>query len=483
MSVKLACELFTELIDEYKACYKEIPVINEIIYERFKLIIDVLKLYGNNTLDATKYIEFGSNLNDIFNNALSLIKKSIGCGIKFSYNGVVIYEKPRFMPRYYISGTLVEQYCRICTYFKSTNSINGWNGNNKRTNCLECNRDRELMELVRKKRIVWTNELVKSEGYKLYGDSMDYSKVINVIDNSSIITIVCNTCNHEYERDIYSHLCRERGCTWCSGRIVYNFDIFVEKARKTHGNKYDYSRVKLIDAIRSLTSVPIKCNDCEYEFNQVVDTHINGGSGCSQCANMVKYNYDYFVKKAKEIHGLNYNYDKIKILEKITANTTVIIICNKCLHEFEQKVRNHINTRSGCWRCHRSHGEVAVELYLSYRGFVHEIEYSLPMLPKKRFDFAIHGRKYLIEFDGEQHFKFNDYFFESNEKFEERKNIDIIKSVEAIKYGYTIVRIGYNIRDIDSFLDYAFNCNERLIVSDIDLYREHMEKVSELLYL
>lgn len=142
MSVKLACELFTELIDEYKACYKEIPVINEIIYERFKLIIDVLRLYGKNTLDITKYIEFGSNLDDIFNNSLILIKKSIGCGIIFTYDGVIIYhrkKKPSTIT-YYVDDEPLEQYCNKCTYFRKIDSMDGWNNKTHRQHCVICTR-------------------------------------------------------------------------------------------------------------------------------------------------------------------------------------------------------------------------------------------------------------------------------------------------------------------------------------------------------
>jgi len=46
------------------------------------------------------------------------------------------------------------------------------------------------------------------------------------------------------------------GCQKCNGIKRYTTEIFIEEARKIHGDKYDYSKVKFID---TTTKVKIIC--------------------------------------------------------------------------------------------------------------------------------------------------------------------------------------------------------------------------------
>ena len=59
----------------------------------------------------------------------------------------------------------------------------------------------------------------------------------------------------------------------------YTTEEFIEKARKVHGDKYDYSKVKYIDG---RTKVCIIC-PIHGEFWQTPDSHINLNQGCPIC--------------------------------------------------------------------------------------------------------------------------------------------------------------------------------------------------------
>jgi very-short-patch-repair endonuclease len=59
----------------------------------------------------------------------------------------------------------------------------------------------------------------------------------------------------------------------------YTKEEFIEKARKVHGDKYDYSKIKYIDM---RTPVCIICRECGNEFWQAPYNHVNG-SGCIHC--------------------------------------------------------------------------------------------------------------------------------------------------------------------------------------------------------
>jgi len=59
---------------------------------------------------------------------------------------------------------------------------------------------------------------------------------------------------------------------------------FIEKAKKVHGNRYDYSLVKYVNA---KTKIKIICkNHGVYETTP--DTHLRG-SKCSKCQKNKKY--------------------------------------------------------------------------------------------------------------------------------------------------------------------------------------------------
>lgn len=49
----------------------------------------------------------------------------------------------------------------------------------------------------------------------------------------------------------------------------------------------------------------------------------------------------------------------------------------------------------------------------------------------------------MLEYDGEQHFRYSSYFHKTVENFEIRKKQDIRYTLEAIKSDYKMIRIDY----------------------------------------
>ena len=125
---------------------------------------------------------------------------------------------------------------------------------------------------------------------------------------------------------------------------------FIEKAKKIHGDKYDYSNVKY-EAYR--TKVCIICPK-HGEFWQTPAQHL-GGKNCRACAaeeawNGKKMSLETFLKKAKEVHGDKYDYSKVEYKDILTK---VCIICPK--HgEFWQTPKGHL-ARNGCIKCSYEH--------------------------------------------------------------------------------------------------------------------------------
>jgi hypothetical protein len=127
---------------------------------------------------------------------------------------------------------------------------------------------------------------------------------------------------------------------------------FIERSKKIHGDKYDYSKVEYIS---SFLKVVIIC-PVHGEFEQAPNNHINCCSGCLKCANVDniirladsnKSSTEKFVLQAEEIHGDRYDYSKV---EYSSYKSRIVIICPD--HgEFLQSPVKHINRKQGCPKC------------------------------------------------------------------------------------------------------------------------------------
>ena len=186
-------------------------------------------------------------------------------------------------------------------------------------------------------RKVTTEEFIK-KARKVHGDKYDYSKV-DYVNNNTKVTIICPT-HGEFEQKPSGHL-TGRGCPYCSGKKKLTTEEFIEKARKVHGDKYDYSKVNYVD---SNTKVTIIC-PTHGEFEQIPYLHYSGG-GCPSCSGNKKLTTEEFVERARIVHGDKYDYSKVKYVD---SNTKVTIIC-PTHGEFEQTPFAHL-LGQGCPVC------------------------------------------------------------------------------------------------------------------------------------
>ena len=125
-----------------------------------------------------------------------------------------------------------------------------------------------------------------------------------------------------------------------------NTPEFVEKARKVHGNKYDYSKVEYIhNKIKVCIICPI-----HGEFWQKPHDHLRP-NGCPKCKGVLIRNsklrtQEQFIVLAKEKHNNKYDYSKTVYVDGLTK---VCIICPKHV-EFFQTPQDHLSGR-GCCKC------------------------------------------------------------------------------------------------------------------------------------
>ena len=194
--------------------------------------------------------------------------------------------------------------------------------NNKRSN-------------VRKK----TEQFIE-EARQIHGDKYDYSKVV-YLNNRTKICIICPE-HGEFMQTPANHL-KGQGCPFCVGNVKLTTEDFIQRARKVHGDKYDYSKVNYI---KNSTKVCIIC-PIHGEFWQTPNNHLNGHN-CPKCIGRGAYKSttQEFIEKARQVHGDKYDYSKVKYID---SKTKVCIICTE--HgEFLQSTTRHLRG-AGCPFC------------------------------------------------------------------------------------------------------------------------------------
>lgn len=118
---------------------------------------------------------------------------------------------------------------------------------------------------------------------------------------------------------------------------------FVEKARKKHGDRYDYSNVVYT---HSMSLVVITCQQ-HGAFNIVASAHLSG-KGCTVCGrNATKGTTEEFVAQSRALYGDRFDYTNTHYN---TLRTKVTVRCR--VHgPFSTLPFNHLRGNGGCRAC------------------------------------------------------------------------------------------------------------------------------------
>lgn len=127
------------------------------------------------------------------------------------------------------------------------------------------------------KRKQYTSEEFRNLVESKFPNKYDLSKT-NYLNCKTKIIVGCKICNNFYEV-FPDNLLDGHSCPICYGNKKLTTEEFVEKSKEAHGDNYDYSEVKYINAT---TKVKIKCNKCNNYFEQMPYAHYNG-EGCPYC--------------------------------------------------------------------------------------------------------------------------------------------------------------------------------------------------------
>ena len=278
-----------------------------------------------------------------------------------------------------------------------------------------------------------------SEASKIHNELYDYSNV-HYVNTNTKVTIICRI-HGKFEQSPKAHLWGQ-GCSACSNRSIPTTDQFIERAKNIHGDLYDYSQVKYVN---NNTKIKIVC-PLHGVFMQTPRNHIASKSKCPQCNGHPKLSPEQFIERAKNIHGDLYDYSQV---EYVNMKVPVLVVCSE--HgSWKCTPTSHIHSKTGCPICRKSKGERLIEYFLISNKVQYIDQYTPVGLrgvdSKKshlRYDFFLPQQNLLIEFDGEQHYKFVHRYHRTRAGFIAQQKRDEIKSTFAISNNIKLIRIRY----------------------------------------
>lgn len=199
---------------------------------------------------------------------------------------------------------------------------------------------------------------------QIHGDKYDYSETGYDKDVANI-TVIC-TKHGKFTINARSHVAKRYGCNQCTrDRRRMDPNMFIEKCKQVHGDKYDYSETNYTS---NKNKIVVKC-PLHGHFSQRAEKHLHAKTGCPKCANKYQTTED-FVRKSQLTHGTTYDYsDSVYIND----TTKIAIGCNT--HGvFHQLPSNHHSLGQGCPKCANKYQ--TTEDFLSKAIVIHGNKYD-----------------------------------------------------------------------------------------------------------
>ena len=253
---------------------------------------------------------------------------------------------------------------------------------------------------------------------------------------------VDSNCGHQYSVRPTDFLNGSR-CPKCRNQKKSTKEFKQEVERLTENEYTVVSNYK-----NRTTSVKIKHIACGHEYDAIPSDFVRGRRRCPKCREKSKAKaHSVFVNEVKEATDGEY-----KVMSKYKGAKEHIKIKHNhpdCGHQYDVRPCDFLRGRR-CPKCRSSKGEKEIQTLLESWGYSFEEQVrfascrNINTLP---FDFGVKDDEgnivFLIEYDGEQHFKEMN-FFGGRKAFIQRVRNDRIKSNYAQMHGIPLFRVAYN---------------------------------------
>jgi hypothetical protein len=156
--------------------------------------------------------------------------------------------------------------------------------------------------------------------------------------------------------------------------IKRDTDWFIEKSKSIHGNKFDYSNAKYINA---KTEIEIRCINHDNIFHVVSNNHFKQPYSCKYCLSERKRDAfaddkQTFIEKSIKVYGDIYDYSKV---DYINQKAKVTIRCKEHDLVFEKEPYSFLQGK-GCSKCSKETVATkrSVETLIKIRNYVKKLE-------------------------------------------------------------------------------------------------------------
>lgn len=410
---------------------------------------------------------------------------------------------------------------RLHKLFPDIQYISGYKGYHAKAHfkCLKCNKEFDR---------AWDRFAVSKDGcpYCIHNhwgsnrrkDPKEYQKEFDAkfpnltlltpyISGKRNVTVKCNKCGNVWNVQPLELLLHKYGCNICANRHTgfvsrKTLKDFWLDLKKVNPNVYIKSKY-------SGNKVPIKaqCKICSYNWSARPNDLLTSRSRCPQCGFAQNtYKRASFCKAYRKIrdkrpdesyqhynqHAFAYvamkKHPHIRLLSIFqTYDGFVRIKCLKCGNTNYLTAKNLLNGFA-CPRCERiglrvSRGERVIVSLLSQAG----IHFEYPFIPREltdkislHYDFRVNG-KYLIEYQGEQHYRPVDYFG-GEEQFKVQQQHDQMKREWAKENGFELIEISF----MDSIKEKLGKYFPKVLAYEPEINYEplkHIKKLNSSLHL
>lgn len=172
--------------------------------------------------------------------------------------------------------------------------------------------------------------------------------------------------------------------------MKWDTSVFIQRANEVHGDKYDYSKVVYVNALKK---VSIVCKE-HGDFQQAPTKHLSTGHGCprcgiEKCAKAIVLPFEEFVVRARAKHGDKFQYiqssytgmkDKLKLVCPVHGEVEMTGIC-------------HCLAKTGCPKCR--HVSCSKTRMFSHEEFLQkskEVHGDIYDYSKAKYE---HGKRYM----------------------------------------------------------------------------------------
>lgn len=264
---------------------------------------------------------------------------------------------------------------------------------------------------------------------------------------------------------------RGQGCPVCAKPLQNPFRTVEEFIKKARAIHGDKYDYSKVTNPRSGSKVCIIC-PIHGEFWQFTNNHLQD-CGCPKCSEHRSIDTEYFISKSREIHGDRYNYEKSNY---INARTPITITCP--IHgDFSQNPQFHMKG-GGCPRCSAPRGEVLCENILKKYNIPYKAQFKLINEffegSKLFIDFFVkyNDKQYFIEYNGRQHYEPID-FFGGEEAFNKQCHRDkmLRDFCELHKDKVSLLEIPYHCNNVENTILEFLNFEKKEVFNDYERLR------------